>query len=281
MTHLMRKPKLHVYNLILEVTRRCNMSCPHCLRGEPENKDMQPDTINAVLANIASINTISFTGGEPTLNPEAIRHTLDTVKRNKIPIQNIFIAINGSQVTDEFLKICDDWHSYCITSSYNPPEDTYGLDLEKWQKRFTHEDLSENIIGCTLTVSSDNFHDIIPMENLIKLATRNYVYNLKANTKTFDQHSAIIASGRALDNFDSTWLRQPIQTELEYDYDGTDSDQCRIEELYINVNGDILTNCDLSYDDQEKYRIGTISTENATNWTDIIYNIIQTKEDKK
>lgn len=280
----MQKPKLHIYNLILEVTRRCNMSCSHCLRGEPEDKNIQPDTIDAVLANITSINTISFTGGEPTLNPEAIRHTLDTAKRNKIPVQNIFIAINGSQVTDEFLKICDDWHSYCIASSYNLPKDTYGLGLEEWQKRFTHEDLSENMIGCTLTVSSDNFHDMIPMENLIKLATRNYVYNLKANTKEFNEcgrYPTIIASGRALDNFDSTWMRQPIQTELEYDYDGTNSDQCYIEELYINANGDILTNCDLSYNDQEEYRIGTISTENAANWTDIIYDIIKEKENKK
>ena len=26
--------------VIIEVTRRCNMSCPHCLRGDAQNVDM-------------------------------------------------------------------------------------------------------------------------------------------------------------------------------------------------------------------------------------------------
>ena len=39
---------MQVYSLILEVTRRCNMCCAHCLRGEAENIDMQKETIDKV-----------------------------------------------------------------------------------------------------------------------------------------------------------------------------------------------------------------------------------------
>lgn len=37
--------KIAIDDLILEVTRRCNMCCLHCLRGEAENLDADIDLI--------------------------------------------------------------------------------------------------------------------------------------------------------------------------------------------------------------------------------------------
>lgn len=36
-------------NVVIEITRRCNMCCAHCLRGDAENVDIQEKYINAFL----------------------------------------------------------------------------------------------------------------------------------------------------------------------------------------------------------------------------------------
>lgn len=58
--------KLNIYNLVLEVTRRCNMCCAHCLRGEAQNMDMQKETIDKLLDQTDSISMVTFSGGEPS-----------------------------------------------------------------------------------------------------------------------------------------------------------------------------------------------------------------------
>ena len=35
-------------NVVIEITRRCNMCCAHCLRGDAENVDIQEKYINAL-----------------------------------------------------------------------------------------------------------------------------------------------------------------------------------------------------------------------------------------
>ena len=72
---------MQVYSLILEVTRRCNMCCAHCLRGEAENIDMQKETIDKVLDLVDKIECVTFSGGEPSLNLPLIQYFL--IEQNK------------------------------------------------------------------------------------------------------------------------------------------------------------------------------------------------------
>ena len=46
--------EIYVNYLAIEVTRRCNMKCNHCLRGDAQNLDIS----TAVLSGIASISTL-------------------------------------------------------------------------------------------------------------------------------------------------------------------------------------------------------------------------------
>jgi len=60
---------MNIDNLIIEITRKCNFTCDHCLRGEAQNKDIDHKVIDALLDNnIEYISNITFTGGEPSLN---------------------------------------------------------------------------------------------------------------------------------------------------------------------------------------------------------------------
>ena len=75
------KYKFYVHDLVLEVTRRCNMCCAHCMRGDAQALDMNKDVIDRVIDMVDEIGYVVFTGGEPTLNLEIIRYFYDELKR--------------------------------------------------------------------------------------------------------------------------------------------------------------------------------------------------------
>ena len=68
----MKKMRIYSANSVfIEVTRRCNMCCAHCLRGDAENIDIQEKYIDAFLDSFekgACISSLTFTGGEISLN---------------------------------------------------------------------------------------------------------------------------------------------------------------------------------------------------------------------
>ena len=76
-----RKPMIQ--ELILEVTRRCNMSCAHCLRGDAQALNMPREIIDKVLDSVESIGSVLFTGGEPSLNLEVIRYFSQKLKNSE------------------------------------------------------------------------------------------------------------------------------------------------------------------------------------------------------
>jgi len=82
--------KVATDNLVLEVTRKCNMNCAHCLRGNAEDKDISFDLIDILLDNIDSINMITFTGGEPSLNVKALKYFREQVIKREI-FEEVFI----------------------------------------------------------------------------------------------------------------------------------------------------------------------------------------------
>ncbi len=102
------------YELIIEITRKCNMFCDHCLRGEAQNIDINTIYINNnILDQINNISTITFTGGEPSLYPEAMLYTLEYCKRFGIRIDGFYIATNGLSISEKFVVACLKWYAYC------------------------------------------------------------------------------------------------------------------------------------------------------------------------
>ena len=81
-------------SVFIEVTRRCNMCCAHCLRGDAESIDIQEKYIDAFLDSFeteAYISSLTFTGGEISLNIPAIRYTLKAVKERGIAVGSFLI----------------------------------------------------------------------------------------------------------------------------------------------------------------------------------------------
>ena len=93
--------KLSINSLMIECTRRCNLSCKHCLRGDTQNLNMKPRHISALLKNVDYISSVTFTGGEPLLYPQAIDAFIQSVKEFNVDVGNFYIATNGTRASED------------------------------------------------------------------------------------------------------------------------------------------------------------------------------------
>jgi hypothetical protein len=105
--------RLSIYDAIIEVTRRCNMKCAHCLRGKAMSLDIFPKDIDELMKRIRHISNLTFTGGEPSLNTAAIRYALEAAKRQGVDVSSFYIVTNGKKITPEFVLSTLEWYDYC------------------------------------------------------------------------------------------------------------------------------------------------------------------------
>lgn len=88
----------------LELTRRCNLTCPHCYihGGAPRENEMPATEFYRLLDEFADMGVwaVAFTGGEPTLHPEFASLVRYARKRNLL----VGIATNGMFLTQELLN---------------------------------------------------------------------------------------------------------------------------------------------------------------------------------
>ena len=147
-----------IFNMvIIEVTRRCNMFCPHCLRGDAQNVDMDLYILDKFLSNFKDgyIREILFTGGEPSLNPEAVQFTLEAVKKYNITVQFFIMVTNGKCISDELINIINSTENFNIAVSQDVYHDSLTEDdykqLEKinnvYSKSFNARDTKILNIG--------------------------------------------------------------------------------------------------------------------------------------
>ena len=112
--------------IIIETTRRCNMACPHCIRGDAQNVDIDLYILDTFLSNFKNgyIREILFTGGEPSLNPEAIQFTLEAVKKYNITVQYFSMITNGKNFTNKMIDIINSTRNFGVMLSLDSFHDT-------------------------------------------------------------------------------------------------------------------------------------------------------------
>jgi len=228
--------ELHINYLIFEVTRRCNMNCTHCLRGDSQRINITEDVINNVLIDIDSIYSVTFSGGEPFLNFKAIDYIFSGLKDRNIEYLNFYLVTNGKIHKKKYIDKLQ-----------------YEYDILKTMD-FTGG----------LTVSLDEYHDTIKQKN-IDLFTNLKFYRTDKDFRK--QDLLLINTGRANNN--GIGVKNPKYiNEISFEYE---DDKLWIDELYINALGDVLIDCNLSYDDQTDYSIGNVL---QTPFEEIILNQI-------
>ena len=106
---------MEIRDLVIEVTRNCNFACSYCLRGEPENVNIDIGKLKHFIERneIDFIGSITFTGGEPGLNTKGLNDILDYLIASNIDVGNFFIATNGSVQTIDFIGFIARMYAYC------------------------------------------------------------------------------------------------------------------------------------------------------------------------
>lgn len=206
----------NIYSLVIEVTRRCNMNCRHCLRGDAQNIDIPIEYVDKLFSQVDSISTITFSGGEPSLIPQKLIDILEIAKKYDVNIGNFYIVTNGKLVTPEFIYVVIQWYAYC----------------------------DDNEIS-GIALSRDDYHENIPEHNL----------KILRSLKFFEERNLIpdpinnnwIREGRAQD----FGIRQP---DTCYNIEVYDCNiDIQEGDMYLNCKGNIVKSCDFSYKSQDDH----------------------------
>lgn len=228
------EPKITINNLIIEITRKCNLTCEHCLRGDAQNIDNNHMLEFLTHNDIEYISTVTFTGGEPTLNIPAINEFISICINNNIDVGSFYIAINGVNVPDEFITTVAKLYAFC--------DDNECSQVQVSESDFYYE---------------QNPDDIEKLE-LFKIFSRKPTAD--------DEH--LILQGRAVeyvndyvDGAGHTIDIDSYNRELVEDYEEF-LEYGRIDgDVYLNAKGDILSCCDLSYESQDEYKLGNVESD--------------------
>lgn len=225
--------------VVIEVTRRCNMCCAHCLRGDAQNVDIGPEYIDKFFEKFrpgASISSITFTGGEIALNLAAIWYTLEVVKRRNISVYDFYMVTNGKDASKmpELASVSLAWWAYCNSCDYF--EEDY----------------------CGVSISGDEFHEDIDDDAYAILSGLKYFR--EKDKKTDFSDVALINEGRAKGLSSSAYKKEePEDVYLDVINLGSDLLDVSGASLYLDAKGDIVVGCDWSYESQDERKATNVA----------------------
>lgn len=218
--------------LAFEVTRLCNEWCKMCMRGDAEDVNMTEDIVNHVLLDnyIQDIETIMFTGGEPTLNEKIVCYIIELIMKHKIPVRRLSMVTNAKKYPKDILEAFSDYQRYC---QFN--------------------DLKCNI---TINFSQDVFHENYP--EIIKEYQSKYP-QFQYEFKGLD---FIWKTGRAEygDKFQYEIL--PMYVEIVMGYIWV------MNTLYVTAKGNYETLGDGMYKDMDLLHMGSVFDKNLLDLID-------------
>lgn len=250
---------MDIKNLIIEVTRKCNMKCKHCLRGEAQNCDIPYKYIDALFENVTSVGHITFTGGEPFLNVGAIEYTLQLVKKKNIAVYGFYLATNAKVVKDRYISIVNEWMIYVIKCNNQMEEMLKGSDNDNISVILSRIQSHSGV-----SVSRDKYHDDISIENYLKFRMLSYYVDVQEHS---DNECFERMEGKALENeigvSDCYWDISSVYVEMNGSQFNPNT--LEIEQLYLSSNGDLVGDCDLSYENIHRYSIGNIGEDSLLN----------------
>lgn len=252
-----------IQNMVIEVTRLCDMGCKHCLRGAAQNCNMTKKIIDEIFRDIKQVDFLTFTGGEPFMNIDIIEYTLEVCKEKCIEVRSVYVVTNGKHFEERYIQVMNAWVAYTISCNF---EYTSGQKVNHNSniiKKSQYGDECDFYNYGGLSVSIDKYHEPIPFENYIRYRMLGY-YN---HQKEHDSHYNLINEGRAKENGIATINRgyADFDYDLYGEYMGFVPDNVIIDTLYVSSLGEIVADCDMSYKTIAKMSIGNITEDTLFN----------------
>ncbi len=248
--------ELNIDCFIIEVTRKCNMNCEHCLRGPSQRKIIDNRYIYKMFQLIDNVTNLSITGGEPTLAIDSLEQIRHCIIYGNCDVDSFSMVTNGKSINVENIAA---WVSNMfIACSYN---ETSGISFSFDQ--FHINSLNREQIN----KQKRNFY------NLKEILEYKYgIYEMPVGGDFVHEHSNnswgynhLLKEGRAKD----FGLRDNDIRLFEIEDCGGTGDIIWVNEaeLYLSCSGYIVAGCDWSYynmDNNKDIRVGHIDDINCT-----------------
>ena len=208
------------------------MCCIHCMRGDAENVNLDPNILNSFLKQVKDITTLTITGGEPSLVPEIMIKLLRKFQKYKVDVGNIYIVTNGKKITNKFITACIEWYLYCY----------------------------DNEISAVCT-SKDMFHEPVWPDNIKKLEALSFFNNRDKNTDFTKTHVLNIGRAKTLHLPNVTKNDRPYFEEIECETIDEHTIEVCSGNITVTTNGDILSQCDYAYNETDAIKIGDVNDD--------------------
>lgn len=215
--------KLVIDQLVVEVTRRCNMRCAHCLRRDAQDVDLDERYVRALLDQTASISSVTFTGGEPSLAVPVMRRFYELAAAASVTPYSFYVVTNGAENQLELATCC----------------------LEMYAA-------SEDRDVCGVALSVDDYHDATRQSDIVRALTfyrddKELFYSQRTHRVEPRRGHAdewVMPVGRAGDN---GLGRAERDSDAKFSVDEC-GDDISVETLYLACDGRVYPDVDLSYD---------------------------------
>ena len=171
----------------VEITRRCNLKCLHCCRGDAQDMTITPEIVDAIFENVDECPKWEIMGGETLLAMEMLEYFIKTLTHSDIGAKSFSFTTNGSILNPDLIPLL-------AYFSESEEDRTAGIRL-----------------------SDDPFHDIEQTKKAFEFYSRqasNYkridvklimggeLKELQERDPLMNYQVPIILSGRALDNIE-------------------------------------------------------------------------------
>jgi len=229
--------ELNISEAAIEVTRKCNMQCEHCLRGPVQRKTISNHHIYRFLSLIDSIGTLNITGGEPTLAMDTLEHLRHSIIYQDCEVQNFFMVTNGKAINCERLA---EWAYHMKLACSDNEISSIGFSFDQFHtSTFNWKQLEKR---------DRNFYklsDIMEMEYGITGNEAGGSFIHKHSDKSWN-YGSLISEGRSKD-FGSRDNRIELFEEDNWNESVSFSEGL----LYLSANGNIIAGCNWSYQSED------------------------------
>lgn len=236
-----------VNELVLEVTRKCNLKCQHCMRGAAQRMNMSREVIVNTLSGIDQINDITFTGGEPSLAVDVIEEIILCIIWRKISVEFFYVVTNGKNTRNR-IRLLE-----ALFKLYNRCESPESCSLQVSGDQFHNYEIGTpnetHLDGYLIEEFGERYYKEVPFYHGHK---SGYITN-------------VLNEGRAAQY--NSGNKDPEKQPLWEVYDEGDF-QVNENEVYISANGNVTSNCNMSFARIDREAKGNVLKES-------LYEIIQ------
>lgn len=238
----------------IELTRRCNKACAHCMRGAAQNLTMPNETINKIVSNVADVQGIALFGGESLLDIDRVEYLIQKILSSNWTTKNIEVTTNGTicdkRIIDAFEAFCCGYNgrnAYIFISDdrfHNPDEYNSAFAFYKPLVDEANQRIRQICEDSEMHVTLSSVHKGRGIEYILYSGNAEDLIDGRNEQYRLEEESV---------RYTNTWKHRIKILG--------DTIPCCIEFL---ANGNVILHEELSYDAMDRNSLGNIMTDSLT-----------------